>query len=120
MQVQISRNVPLDYLDQMGEKADLQSYCEYFVRNFIEEEDYFVIESNLYFKRYNLNSDESEWQGWKITVRDKFHDYIFIMLRRSYIPPLLDTFSDIAIIVKGPMSTKHDHRNTEFPSSLET
>jgi len=68
----------------------------------MEDKEYFVVESGMYFKRYNLNIDETEWQGWKITIRDRLQEHIFILLRRSYIPPLLDTFSDIGIIISSP------------------
>ena len=66
--------------------------------------------------------DKAEWSGWKILARNQTKDYVFIMMRRSYIPPLMDSFVDIAIILEGPkqVSGIFKSENLEFKDTQET
>ena len=107
----------------MDEKEDLQCYAEFFTKQFMETK-YMIIDSHIYFKKYNLTSDMAQWAGWKIHSRDKNRDVIVILLRRSYIPPLIDSFQDIAIILTGPKNKSIRHQESpnyeEFHDSCHT
>ena len=80
----------MDYLSKMEDKADLQCYAEFFVKKFITTK-FMYIDSHIYFKKYNLTCDPAQWSGWKIHCRDPSRDYMVILLRRSYIPPMIDS-----------------------------
>ena len=46
--------------------------------------------------------DISQWEGWEIHVRDKRREILIIILRRKYIPPILDSFTDFSFVLYGP------------------
>ena len=117
--LQISDNIPLNFLPIMGEKSDLEQYAHYFVRKFMKEK-YFIIDSDIYFKKHNLTGDIASWSGWQIIVRDQQRDYVFIHLRRSYIPPIMDSFVDIAVIFIGPKNPIQMTEVPQFPTSQDT
>eukprot|EP00916_Digyalum_oweni_P015883 GHVL01026058.1.p1 GENE.GHVL01026058.1~~GHVL01026058.1.p1 ORF type:complete len:864 (+),score=79.95 GHVL01026058.1:171-2762(+) len=64
-----------------------------------------MLRNNAYTKKMNLSADESEWTGWELMVESIEGDtggkiMCCILLRRSYIPPLLDTCQDFALIFR--------------------
>eukprot|EP00922_Rhytidocystis_sp_ex-Travisia-forbesii_P003954 GHVS01005728.1.p1 GENE.GHVS01005728.1~~GHVS01005728.1.p1 ORF type:complete len:692 (+),score=87.99 GHVS01005728.1:112-2076(+) len=61
---------------------------------------YVVSKSQPYLKKMNLSDDVAEWTGWQVIVRTADYTVVCIILRRQYIPPLLDTCQDIAVVYK--------------------
>ena len=63
----------------------------------LTNQKFWILSSKAYLKRYNLNQDSSCWQGWEVQMRTPKKDILVILLRRKYIPPLLDYFVDFII-----------------------
>lgn len=49
-------------------------------------------------KKFNLNPDKSQWNCWEIQIRTEPHDLFVTVIRRKFIPPLMEIFQDIIII----------------------
>ena len=37
-------------------------------------------------------NDKSEWHGWEIHARTSHQDIFIILLRRIFLPPMIDTY----------------------------
>ncbi len=48
-----------------------------------------------------MNEDVSEWTGWEMQVRTESRDIFIILLRRKYIPPLMELYQDLAFVLHG-------------------
>mmetsp|Transcript_8002 Transcript_8002/g.7498 ORF Transcript_8002/g.7498 Transcript_8002/m.7498 type:complete len:142 (+) Transcript_8002:680-1105(+) len=48
-------------------------------------------------KKQNLSSDKAQWQCWEVLVRTEKQDVIVTVMRRKYIPPLMEIFQDIIL-----------------------
>lgn len=60
--------------------------------------NYFIIESKPYVKKQNLSSDKALWTCWQVHSRTETNDLYVTVLRRKYIPPLMEVFQDIICI----------------------
>lgn len=49
-----------------------------------------------------MNADTSEWMGWEIHARTYHRDIFIIIFRRKFIPPLMENYQDLVIIMYGP------------------
>lgn len=65
------------------------------------DEDYWMITNEPYLKGNNLAQDISAWQGWWVKLRTPTLYIIVILLRRKFIPPLMEASQDIMIIGKA-------------------
>lgn len=63
--------------------------------------------------------DIASYSGWEIHMRTKRKDIHVIMLRRKYIPPLLDVFVDFVVVVEGPESDFPGDGALDFASTNE-
>lgn len=61
----------------------------------------------------NLNADPAEWNCWELHARTMNRDVFIIIMRRKYIPPLMENFQDIVIILYGPIGFKTEIPNDE-------
>lgn len=86
--------------------------------------DYWIISSNVYVKRENLNNDPSEWKGWEVHARTQKRDIFLILFRRKYLPPLMESYTEMVFALYGPenftLTQKqaeehilHKHKKTE-------
>lgn len=51
----------------------------------------------------NIINDPAEWNGWEVDIRTKDQDIIVILMRRKYIPPLMENYDDIILVFYGPI-----------------
>jgi len=113
----------MDFLDKMpNSDKDLKLLCEQIAQDFLKNEDTtlledeakqksklmsnafrsqdeqrFLVSSKPYVRKNNCTSDKSLCFCWEIHLRfDEFDLYVSI-LRRSYIPPIMDMYQDIVI-----------------------
>lgn len=111
--LQISDPMPLEFISLLRDREDLKFYSQVFLDAIMgERKDYWIIKSGVYHKRSNLTLDSAQWSGWEIQLRDAKKDTLIIMLRRKYIPPMLDVFQDIAIVMNGPVIEKKDSKTS--------
>lgn len=90
--IAISDPISVDHLHHFKERQDPRYYCEDFARQTLEDEEFFMISSRIYCKRSNLLNDKASWAGWEVHMRTSTRDIMVILMRRKYIPPILDTF----------------------------
>ncbi len=64
--------------------------------------DFWIISSNIYVKRENINIDPSEWKGWEVHARTQKRDIFLILFRRKYLPPMMDNYNEMAFALYGP------------------
>lgn len=67
--------------------------------------NYWMITDKVFRKRGNLTGDKAVWTGWICHARTAEEDFVACILRRKFIPPLMDTAHDISITGKGPALT---------------
>ncbi|TNV85265.1 hypothetical protein FGO68_gene15236 [Halteria grandinella] len=105
--IQVSDCQPVDDLTKMPDyRKDIQEFAQNLAISKIEEErtgdkkslNYFIIESKPYVKKQNLNSDKALWTCWQVHSRTETYDLYVTVLRRKYIPPLMEVFQDIICI----------------------
>jgi len=86
----------------MDGKEEMNVYCEEFANKLAAKESkVWIVSSKSYSKRSNLNQDIACWQGWEVHLRTPKKDILIVMLRRKYIPQLLDHFVDFAVVIEG-------------------
>ena len=106
MLFQISDCQPVDDLCKMPDsRRDIQEFAQNLAILKSEEGEqgkkqtkYFIIESGPYFKKQNLTSDKAQWNCWNVHSRTETYDLYVTVLRRKYIPPLMEVFQDIICI----------------------
>ena len=104
----MSETISLDFMPYFKEKEDLRFYCEEYAHQLMAEEVYWVISSNMYLKRSNMNADKASWSGWEVHIRTNKQDVLVILMRRKYIPPIMDSFTDTFFIIYGKEKTKSE------------
>jgi hypothetical protein len=90
-----------------------------------------ITKDGCYLKKYNLCQDTSEWEGWYIEAFlyfPKLLKYSLIKLRRKYIPPLLEKYSEFTILITQDLQNMDlndvlnykDYENKNIMKYLET
>src|SRR5438105_1264437 len=70
-----------------------------------------------YHKKFNLSEDPSNWDGWRIEAimtAPKKMKIIFINLRRKYIPPFFETYSDFSFFCCQDLVEFNDNELIEY------
>mmetsp|Transcript_24004 Transcript_24004/g.36882 ORF Transcript_24004/g.36882 Transcript_24004/m.36882 type:complete len:350 (+) Transcript_24004:398-1447(+) len=125
---QVKDPVPIDFLDKMSDKErDLKLLCESIVDDFLKNQeiagdqgegsggssDMFLIASKPYVRKNNLIQDKSLNHCWEIHMRFNEYDLYITILRRSYIPPIMDQYQDIVICSKIKFDVRMEPRGAE-------
>lgn len=105
--VEISEPIQMLKFDTQKDDRDL-SFFAYnsfliYIRNTLKMNKWWITKNKIYQKKYNLNEDIAQWEGWTIEARTCdpiYKNLIFIYLRRKFIPPYFDTFQNITLIYK--------------------
>eukprot|EP00921_Rhytidocystis_pertsovi_P023830 GHVQ01038263.1.p1 GENE.GHVQ01038263.1~~GHVQ01038263.1.p1 ORF type:complete len:426 (+),score=32.55 GHVQ01038263.1:3374-4651(+) len=61
----------------------------------------------------NLSDDMCQWTGWEVIVRTTDYTVVCVLLRRQYLPPLLDTCQDIAIVFRISLEDQQECQLTD-------
>jgi hypothetical protein len=79
-----------------------------------------IISSKPYQRKKNLVSDKALNSCWEIQFRFNSYDLFVSILRRSYIPPLIDMYQDIIIFSKFLFdTTKIDVEEKKKPATVK-
>lgn len=73
-----------------------------YLRTFGKAKRFKIIKSKIFNKKYNLNEDNCMWEGWRLEVRvsdPNYINYVFIVLRRKFLPPFYDSFQNFHFIL---------------------
>eukprot|EP00403_Amphidinium_massartii_P011531 CAMPEP_0178409132 /NCGR_PEP_ID=MMETSP0689_2-20121128/20305_1 /TAXON_ID=160604 /ORGANISM="Amphidinium massartii, Strain CS-259" /LENGTH=887 /DNA_ID=CAMNT_0020030265 /DNA_START=64 /DNA_END=2723 /DNA_ORIENTATION=- len=62
----------------------------------------YILRNSFYFKRMNLANDIASWTGWEFLFKEETGVTAVVLLRREYMPPVLDLCQDIIITLKCP------------------
>lgn len=73
-----------------------------------ESLNFWLIRSSKYNKRFDLMNDKSEWHGWEIHARTSHQDIFIILLRRIFLPPMIDTYQEILFIFYSDYYDPHE------------
>jgi hypothetical protein len=74
--------------------------------------NFLVMKDVSYVKRYNVTEDTSVWEGRRIeaiTIWPSYKKIIMINLRRKFIPPFLESYSDFIIICELDLSDLNEN-----------
>ena len=81
---------------------DIRTLAELFSENLIPAgTDYAYLRNNPYIKKYNLSNDIAKWEGWETLIITTQQVITVIILRRKFIPPLMDSGQDFYIYCTG-------------------
>ncbi|EAR83397.2 hypothetical protein TTHERM_00938850 (macronuclear) [Tetrahymena thermophila SB210] len=103
--IQVTNPLPLHTIQKMGVYSYLDQYALKYIDQIVAEygiQKYYIEYSNPYIRRHNLTEDKSQWKGWEISIvtnQSKIRQVNVIILRRSFLPPLLENFNDIIIVL---------------------
>lgn len=90
-------------LKDFGGRNNLEFYAEeYMHKLWRDEQSQWIVHSQPYHKRLNLTEDTAAWVGWEILVRTPEKEAVLIILRRKFMPPLLENFRDFFLLNIGP------------------
>lgn len=64
--------------------------------------DSVVLQNSSYTKKMNLANDIAAWSCWQLAVRDQEDSWAILVLRRQYVPPLMDVVQDFILAMKCP------------------
>lgn len=82
-------------------RDDLEEFFfEEYIKNQSETKRFSILASNPYFKKENRTADKAANEGWEIQARTSKYDFIITVLRRKYIPPIMDSFTDFILATK--------------------
>ncbi|PFH38049.1 hypothetical protein BESB_003900 [Besnoitia besnoiti] len=88
------------YLEQLG-RENVRHVAVTWKKALLESEfQTQLLRSQPYIKRMNLTDDPASWSGWQLWVRTETHNIVCILLRRAYIPPLMDMAQDMSVIFR--------------------
>lgn len=59
-----------------------------------------VVHNRPYMKKMNLANDVASWSCWEMFIEDNDFTWAVIVLRRQYVPPVLDTAQDFILAMK--------------------
>jgi len=104
--IEVSDELNVQFIQLMGVRQVLQNFAECYAHGMLPKEEYWIAWSKPYLKKWNVNEDIASWEGWEVFFRTKTHDYIVIIMRRRFSPPILDLFNDIACWYKGKIVTE--------------
>lgn len=93
--------IPLEDVCKMGWDHIRWVAMEY-KQSLIKAEKTYVIRNQHYLKKMNLSNDPAAWTCWELLVTGVEYVYMVILLRRTYVPPLMDTVQDCAILLRCP------------------
>jgi hypothetical protein len=90
----------------------------YFMDSYYKIKDYAILKNTAFIKKHNYFNDPAVWEGWKIEARtkatkDKGLNFIFIFLRRNYIPPTFGLCDYITLIITETYSPDHHSASVE-------
>ncbi|CAE8590024.1 unnamed protein product, partial [Polarella glacialis] len=63
-----------------------------------------VLTNQAYHKKMNLSNDLAAWTCWELLLKDHEYTMALVVLRRQYMPPMLDTVQDFVLAIKCPAS----------------
>lgn len=69
-----------------------------------KHQSFLILESKTYIKKQNPTGDKALWVGWHVKARSEHHNVFVTVLRRKYVPPLLEKFQDITLTSKLSLS----------------
>eukprot|EP00923_Selenidium_pygospionis_P043416 GHVN01074943.1.p1 GENE.GHVN01074943.1~~GHVN01074943.1.p1 ORF type:complete len:251 (+),score=12.45 GHVN01074943.1:603-1355(+) len=98
--IQAQQPVQIRYLQQINRDhvrwvaADLRKAISIQMRHNV------VIRNSQYMKKYDLGDDLCEWTGWQLVLRNPVEALSCMILRRMYLPPLMDSCQDFIIIFR--------------------
>eukprot|EP00347_Sterkiella_histriomuscorum_P016136 403354352 len=116
--VQISEFIPVDYLCKMPDhRRDIQEFAQNLALSRIDAKtQYYIMSSKPYIRKYNLTADKALINCWDVHIRTMKYDLFVTVLRRKFIPPLMELFQDIVIISIFDFHNEHGQVG-EFRSS---
>jgi hypothetical protein len=74
--------------------------------------NFLITKDSNYNKRFNLTEDSSIWEGWRIeaiTISPSYKKVIMYNLRRMFVPPFMETYSDFTIICELDLSDLNEN-----------
>lgn len=86
-------------------KSDLRNKAEARAIVLADGGQFWYITSEIHIKKCNLSGDIASWRGWLTNIRSQVErdgrvftkEICVIVMRRKYIPPLMDTGQDLVI-----------------------
>mmetsp|Transcript_128701 Transcript_128701/g.223189 ORF Transcript_128701/g.223189 Transcript_128701/m.223189 type:complete len:874 (+) Transcript_128701:153-2774(+) len=61
-----------------------------------------VLRDAFYVKKMNLANDVASWTAWEVFLKSEYYALVTILLRRQYVPPMLDAAQDMAVSMRCP------------------
>jgi len=93
--------VPLTHLGRIGREHIRWLATEY-KQAMVRGQQTYVLRNQVYLKKMNLSNDMAAWIGWELLLRTQNYTTAVVLLRRQYVPPLMDTVQDFAVVLKCP------------------
>jgi hypothetical protein len=124
--IEISDPIIIGKFDSQKDDRDLSYYAnntfQIYMRNILKINKYWITKNKIFYRKYNFAEDVCQWEGWVIEARaaDPFYrNYIFIFLRRKFLPPYFDTYQNFMFSLSENCSYEHFKINPAANKLLE-
>lgn len=83
-------------------KDDLRTKAEFLAEDELKPgENYCFVKNSPYMKKMDLVVDLASWSGWEVVLKTTTRYIALIVLRRKFIPPLMDSGQDFVFLTVG-------------------
>ncbi len=104
--IEIDNPTPLGKFDFEKDDRDISYYAyknfSIYMKNILKVNQYWVMKNCNYPKKCNFAADDCQWEGWIIEAKviDPYkEDFIFLYLRRKFLPPFFDSYQNFTFIL---------------------
>eukprot|EP00929_Paragymnodinium_shiwhaense_P078618 TRINITY_DN40770_c0_g1_i1.p1 TRINITY_DN40770_c0_g1~~TRINITY_DN40770_c0_g1_i1.p1 ORF type:complete len:887 (-),score=230.98 TRINITY_DN40770_c0_g1_i1:103-2763(-) len=78
-----------------------------------------TMRDSYYVKRSNLAHDIAQWTGWELSLKGSNVAIATVLMRRQYLPPLMDTAQDMSVSVLRKVTFEDDDYSREAEKQEE-
>jgi hypothetical protein len=96
--------VPISDLSRIG-WDHIRWVAQEYKQALVKDQDTIVQRSGNYTKKMNLTNDPAAWTCWELRLKGRDCETVVVLLRRRYVPPLMDTVQDAAIIFQCKLNS---------------
>mmetsp|Transcript_112531 Transcript_112531/g.257752 ORF Transcript_112531/g.257752 Transcript_112531/m.257752 type:complete len:870 (+) Transcript_112531:173-2782(+) len=103
MVCEVGPTTPLPRLEQMGKEHVRWTALEYKQKITAPLKAATVLRNCSSHKAMDLAGDIAQWTGWELLVKSADEMIACFIMRRKYVPPLLDSAQDIVVTFRAPV-----------------
>lgn len=113
LSVDIHEPVPLIHLAKSGRDHIRWVAMDYKTWMSDQLNQVVILRDAFYVKKMNLANDLASWTAWEVFLKSEHIAVVTILLRRQYVPPMLDSAQDMAVSMRCPTLLLNEGKITD-------